>query len=72
MLRQIQAQTLGCGELQGEEKDRALASVCSGTQAIPVRWHRSLDAVPNDCPTLYIGHEFIDALPVHQFQKTGR
>lgn len=44
----------------------------------PVYWHRSLDEVStsrpdnDDPPTLYIAHEFIDALPVHQFQKTER
>lgn len=37
-----------------------------------VHWHRSLDEVPDDLPTIYIAHEFLDALPVHQFQKTER
>lgn len=40
-----------------------------------VYWHRSLDEVscsPDDPPTVYIAHEFMDALPVHQFQKTER
>ena len=39
---------------------------------IQVHWHRSLDEVPDDLPTVYIAHEFLDALPVHQFQKTER
>ena len=37
-----------------------------------IHWHRSLDEVPDDLPTVYIAHEFLDALPVHQFQKTER
>ena len=37
-----------------------------------MHWHRSLDEVPHDLPTVYIAHEFLDALPVHQFQKTER
>lgn len=37
-----------------------------------MHWHRSLDEVPDDLPTVYIAHEFLDALPVHQFQKTER
>ena len=37
-----------------------------------VRWHRSLDEVPNDAPAIFILHEFFDALPVHQFQNTDR
>ncbi|KAL3144498.1 hypothetical protein ABBQ32_004236 [Trebouxia sp. C0010 RCD-2024] len=40
--------------------------------AVQVHWHRSLDEVPDDLPTIYIAHEFLDALPVHQFQKTER
>ncbi len=39
---------------------------------LQVHWHRSLDEVPDDLPTVYIAHEFLDALPVHQFQKTER
>ena len=37
-----------------------------------VHWHRSLDEVPKELPSVYIAHEFMDALPVHQFQKTER
>lgn len=37
-----------------------------------VHWHRSLEEVPKKLPTVYIAHEFMDALPVHQFQKTER
>ncbi len=37
-----------------------------------VRWHRSLETVSSDSPAIYIAHEFFDALPVHQFQKTDR
>ncbi|KAL0042685.1 hypothetical protein WJX79_007704 [Trebouxia sp. C0005] len=39
---------------------------------VQVHWHRSLDEIPDDLPTVYIAHEFLDALPVHQFQKTER
>lgn len=41
----------------------------------PVTWHASLDAVPGTdataatVPTLYLAHEFFDALPVHQFVR---
>lgn len=39
---------------------------------VQVRWHRSLDTVSTDSPAIYIAHEFFDALPVHQFQRTDR
>lgn len=47
----------------------------SGLGGAQVRWHRSLEDVPGDAaagPALYIAHEFLDALPVHQFQRTSR
>ena len=37
-----------------------------------MHWHRSLADVPDDLPTIVIAHEFFDALPVHQFQRTDR
>jgi hypothetical protein len=43
----------------------------SGWNGARVSWHRSLEAVVPQCPTLYLAHEFLDALPVHQFQRTG-
>ena len=33
-------------------------------------WHANVDMVPCDCPLLLLGHEFLDALPVHQFVRT--
>ncbi|EFN59277.1 hypothetical protein CHLNCDRAFT_8390, partial [Chlorella variabilis] len=45
----------------------------SGWSGVPVSWHRSLEEVAAEGgPSLYIAHEFLDALPVHQFQKTER
>jgi hypothetical protein len=37
-----------------------------------VQWHASLDAVPASAPSIYIAHEFLDALPVHQFVRDAR
>jgi hypothetical protein len=39
---------------------------------VQVHWHASLDAVPSDGPAIYIAHEFLDALPVHQFMRDPR
>lgn len=35
------------------------------------KWHSDLRSVPRDLPTLLLANEFFDALPVHQFQKSG-
>ena len=39
---------------------------------LQVHWWGSLQEVPTDGPALYIAHEFFDALPAHQFQRTNR
>lgn len=36
---------------------------------LQVTWHATLDTVPQDSPTIYLAHEFFDALPTHQFVK---
>lgn len=43
----------------------------SGLNGRPVEWHESLEAVPAG-PTIFIAHEFFDAMPVHQFTRTER
>lgn len=45
----------------------SLPGVC-----LQVTWHTSLDAVPAAGPCIYIAHEFLDALPVHQFVRDPR
>lgn len=35
-------------------------------------WHESLDAVPDRGPVIIIANEFLDALPIRQFQKIGK
>jgi len=37
---------------------------------ISVNWHWAIEEVPRQGPLLVIAHEFLDALPVHQFQYT--
>jgi NADH dehydrogenase [ubiquinone] 1 alpha subcomplex assembly factor 7 len=56
-----------------EEAVAAAWSGVSGWNGSRVRWHRSLEevATAEGEPALFIAHEFLDALPVHQFQKTG-
>ena len=40
---------------------------------LPVHWHDSLDAVPDDRPLLLVANEFLDAIPIRQFvRRAGR
>jgi NADH dehydrogenase [ubiquinone] 1 alpha subcomplex assembly factor 7 len=64
-LRRMQAAALGCGPAAGAIGAGATAS---GTR---VRWHGALATVPEG-PLILFAHEFFDALPVHQFQRTPR
>ena len=36
------------------------------------RWHDDLSSLPKDGPLLVVANEFFDALPVRQFDETGR
>ena len=38
--------------------------------SLTVEWHTRLSNVPKGIPTFFLCQEFIDALPVHSFQKT--
>jgi NADH dehydrogenase [ubiquinone] 1 alpha subcomplex assembly factor 7 len=39
-------------------------------QIAPARWHNALADLP-EAPLLLVANEFFDALPVHQFERTG-
>ncbi|KAL5722591.1 hypothetical protein ACHQM5_006097 [Ranunculus cassubicifolius] len=70
-LRKIQYETLKCvdeGVAEGDGEKRTVSTFVGAT----VSWHATLDQVPTGVPSIIIGHEFFDALPVHQFQKTSR
>ncbi|EGG15384.1 DUF185 family protein [Cavenderia fasciculata] len=49
--------------------DKPEASQGKSPEGINITWHQSIDTVPNG-PTLYIGQEFLDALPINVFQFT--
>ncbi|CAN7137998.1 unnamed protein product [Brassica rapa subsp. narinosa] len=66
-LQILQHQNLKCTDESSSEK-KAISSL-DGT---PVHWHATLEEVPSGVPTIIIAHEFYDALPVHQFQKSLR
>ncbi|KAK9107761.1 hypothetical protein Syun_023772 [Stephania yunnanensis] len=70
-LRDLQYKTLKCApeDVRSDSGDKRVMSQFSN---VPISWHSTLEQVPSGLPTIIIGHEFYDALPVHQFQKTTR
>uniref|UniRef100_A0A8C4ZRS4 Protein arginine methyltransferase NDUFAF7 n=1 Tax=Gadus morhua TaxID=8049 RepID=A0A8C4ZRS4_GADMO len=71
-LSQVQA-----GLLTGEQsrpaasEDQAVYRHGATPAGVPVSWYRHLDDVPRGF-SLFLAHEFFDALPVHKFQRTPR
>ncbi|KIZ04731.1 Protein midA [Monoraphidium neglectum] len=64
---------VGEGGGGGQDAVEGTSSVSGG--GVRVRWRATLDEVPQEGPpTVYLAHEFFDALPVHQFvrDKGGR
>ena len=43
-----------------------------GPSPIDVYWHNTIASVPRTLPTLILGHEFLDALPIQKFQYTKK
>lgn len=66
-LRRTQWETLGCVGTWSEQTTEGQTP--SGMR---ISWHRSLEEVDAGAcagPALYVAHEFLDALPVHQFER---
>ncbi|KAL9954933.1 hypothetical protein ACROYT_G042522 [Oculina patagonica] len=63
--------TLQSNELQIKFQDLCYKRHVTQT-GIPVSWYRAVQDVPLQpgANCFYVAHEFFDALPVHQFQKT--
>jgi NADH dehydrogenase [ubiquinone] 1 alpha subcomplex assembly factor 7 len=36
---------------------------------VPMQWHEALDTLPTDGPLIILANEFLDALPVRQYQR---
>lgn len=77
-LCKVQWGALRCAEGPGEREgageagtEGAVRRGRSTWSQIPVSWYPSLDDVPGGVPALYILHEFVDALPVHQVSVVG-
>uniref|UniRef100_W5NJN9 Protein arginine methyltransferase NDUFAF7 n=1 Tax=Lepisosteus oculatus TaxID=7918 RepID=W5NJN9_LEPOC len=71
-LSEVQAQRLtgGRSEAAGSENDPTYRQGTTDT-GLPVFWYRGLDDVPKDLGfSIFLAHEFFDALPIHKFQRT--
>lgn len=70
-LRDLQREKLQCQEAEPGStpsgRDTEPGPSVSGISGVPVTWHSSLEDVPRGL-MIAIGHEFLDAVPVHQFQ----
>ncbi|KAF5296316.1 hypothetical protein FQA39_LY12533 [Lamprigera yunnana] len=70
-LTKLQAETLRVSLNQNDDcGDNFYVQKGNSTYGVPVFWYRHLDSVPKNF-TIFIAHEFFDALPVHQFKKTN-
>eukprot|EP00210_Caulerpa_lentillifera_P000865 g836.t1 len=63
-LKLKQAETLQCDPLSN-------SGTTSGITGTQIAWYGTIDEIEKTCPELILGHEFLDALPVHQFVKTS-
>lgn len=43
-----------------------------GSFPLDVFWHNTIASIPHAHPTLILGHEFLDALPIQKFQYTKK
>lgn len=82
-MRELQLQALECSERSTTEmvgsddqpvndwaeQTEAACMTATTKSGIPIAWYNYLKHVPSG-PSLYIGHEILDAFPVHQFSKT--
>ncbi|XP_058020711.1 protein arginine methyltransferase NDUFAF7, mitochondrial isoform X2 [Ahaetulla prasina] len=67
-LSEMQASVLIKEKVELPENSSAYMHGISKT-GIPIFWYRNLNEVPEG-NSFYLAHEFLDALPIHKFQKT--
>lgn len=71
-LSQIQAQNLtGNQSKEADSEDEPVYRRGETSTGLPVSWYRRLDDVPAGF-TIFLAHEFFDALPIHKFQRTQK
>uniref|UniRef100_A0A8C7UKY2 Protein arginine methyltransferase NDUFAF7 n=1 Tax=Oncorhynchus mykiss TaxID=8022 RepID=A0A8C7UKY2_ONCMY len=71
-LSQVQAQFLTGDQSQvSASEDEPVYRQGTTTTGLPISWYRNLDDVPRGF-SIYLAHEFFDALPIHKFQGTEK
>ncbi|XP_041722011.1 protein arginine methyltransferase NDUFAF7, mitochondrial isoform X1 [Coregonus clupeaformis] len=71
-LSQVQAQCLTGDQSQvSASEDEPVYRQGTTTTGLPISWYRNLDDVPRGF-SIYLAHEFFDALPIHKFQRTEK
>ncbi|KAK6297254.1 hypothetical protein J4Q44_G00318370 [Coregonus suidteri] len=71
-LSQVQAQALTRDQSQvSAREDEPVYRQGTTTTGLPISWYRNLDDVPRGF-SIYLAHEFFDALPIHKFQRTEK
>ncbi|XP_062292870.1 protein arginine methyltransferase NDUFAF7, mitochondrial [Scomber scombrus] len=72
VLSRIQAQNLtGTQNQEADSEDEPVYRRGETSTGLPVSWYRRLDDVPAGF-SIFLAHEFFDALPVHKFQRTDK
>ncbi|XP_008311834.1 protein arginine methyltransferase NDUFAF7, mitochondrial isoform X2 [Cynoglossus semilaevis] len=71
-LSRLQAEKLtGSGSREADNEDEPVYRRGETKDGLPVSWYRNLDDVPAGF-SIFLAHEFFDALPVHKFQRTEK
>ncbi|KAM4713364.1 protein arginine methyltransferase NDUFAF7, mitochondrial isoform 2-T2 [Anableps anableps] len=72
VLSRVQAETLtGTGSQEASGEDEPVYRRGETAAGVPVSWYRRLEDVPAGF-SIFVAHEFFDALPVHKFQRTEK
>ncbi|XP_068454891.1 protein arginine methyltransferase NDUFAF7, mitochondrial [Clinocottus analis] len=72
LLSRLQAENLTGGRSrQADAEDVPVYRRGETTTGLPVSWYRRLEDVPSGF-SIFLAHEFFDALPIHKFQRTQR
>ncbi|XP_056150211.1 protein arginine methyltransferase NDUFAF7, mitochondrial [Lampris incognitus] len=71
-LSQVQAQCLTGDRNQVAARDDAsVYRRGTSTTGLPISWYRRLEDIPRGF-SIFLAHEFFDALPIHKFQRTEK